>query len=57
MAIASCIAGLKQEMKNCSTYFVAIPNLVTVIGTGELQRLAEALQPQAALLEKLMRRV
>lgn len=43
--------------KRLAASFHEILNLVTVIGTGELQRLAEALQPQAALLEKLMRRV
>ncbi len=42
--------------KRLAASFHEILNLVTVIGVGELQRLAEALQSQARLLEKLMRR-
>lgn len=43
--------------KRLAASFHEILNQVTVIGIGELQRLVEALQAQAGLLEKLMRRV
>jgi hypothetical protein len=42
--------------KRLAASFHEILNQVTVIGVGELQRLAEALQSQTKLLEKLMRR-
>jgi hypothetical protein len=42
--------------KRLLSSFHEILNEVTVIGIGELQRLAETIQSQAALLEKFLRR-
>ncbi|MBI1764286.1 MAG: winged helix-turn-helix domain-containing protein [Acidobacteria bacterium] len=43
--------------KRLAASFHEILHAVTVIGVGDLQRLAETLQQQAVLLEKLVRRV